>query len=340
MSWRDRPYNFDDEPSGGPQVRLQFRRPSSMVMWMIIINVAIFFFDVLSQNFIGDALHRFFGLSLRGVTHLYLWQPVTYMFFHGNILHILVNMLMLYVCGSEFERAFGPSRFLQFYAICGVVGGLAYLVLGLVDPGYRPIPLIGASGAGYGLLMAAVVFFPHIQVILFIIPMPIRVFGLIVAAMLVFKLISPAGVDNLGGEVCHVAGAATALLVFKFWGLMPRFTFGRGGAGAGAGGFGATGGFGAGGFGAGGFGGDEAPSGSLMQRLFPGWAERRRKRQAGAWQRRQQQQAREAAEVDRILAKVHREGLQSLTRREKRILSRASRRQQQQERHVGRTDRL
>jgi membrane associated rhomboid family serine protease len=305
MSWRDRPY-AEPEYGGRPELRIQFRRPSTVVGWLIAINVAAFFVDLLLQSTLQARTHQLLGLSLRGITGLYLWQPITYMFVHGGVFHLLINMLMLYVCGTEFERAFGRRRFLEFYFACGIVGGLAYLGFAAVKPVYAAIPLIGASGAGYGLLMAAVIFFPHIQVILFIIPMPIRVFALIALGTLLMLLLSPGGLPNPGGEVCHVAGAAAALLIFRRWGIMPRITIGSG-----------TG----------------LPGGSFLSSI-------RRRVSTGAWARRQKRIADENAEVDRILAKVHDHGVSSLSRAEKKTLARATRRQQEQERRFDHSSRL
>jgi len=304
MSWHDRPYASDDAPQ--PELRLQFRKPSTAVTWLIVANVAVFFLDVLSQHFDPLIAHRLLGLSLTGIHHLFLWQPITYLFMHGSVMHLLFNMLGLYIFGSEFERFFGRQRFLQFYATCGIIGGLAYLVIALLDPAYMDNPLIGASGAVYGLLIAAVIFFPHIRVVLIIFPMPIRVFALIVGGILLLQLISPGGVENLGGEVCHVAGAVTGLVIFKVWGILPTIRIGSGKGFS----------------------------------IFGSWEKRRQKRHEGAWARKQKELADERVKVDRILAKVHDQGLQSLTRSEKKILSRATRKQQEQDRRAGRIDQL
>jgi membrane associated rhomboid family serine protease len=272
-----------------------------MVGWIIIINIAVFILDLLMQRLLNLDTPQLLGLSMQGILHLMIWQPVTYMFMHVDVMHILINMLMIYVCGTEFERAFGSRRFLQFYFTCGIVGGLAYLGLALINPSYYDNPLRGASGAGYGLTMAAIIFFPHIQVILFIIPVPIRVFGLITLAYLLLQLLSKGTVDNAGGEVCHLAGAATALFIFRAWGMMPRVTIG---------------------------GYDGIPIGKATS-----WF--RRKLGAGAWERRQKRLAEEEAAVDRILAKVRDQGMQSLTRSEKKTLADATRRQQERDRQAG-----
>ena len=305
MSWRDRPYS-GPQYEGQPEIRLQFCRPGTVVGTIIVLNVVIFFADLISQNFLGHAVDRVFGLSLQGITRMLVWQPITYMFLHGGAMHLLINMLMIYVCGTEFERAFGGRRFIQFYAVCGIAGGLAYLGLAAVNPDYYDKPLIGASGAAYGLVIAAIIFFPHIQVILFIIPVPIRVFGLIMLAVLLFELVSPGGLDNPGGEVCHVAGAIAALVVFRFWGYRPRIRI--------------------------------DVQDNLAPSAWTGWL--RRKFISATRSRRQKHLADDEAEVDRILAKVREQGMQSLTRSEKKILADATRRQQERDRQFDRTGRL
>ncbi len=306
MSWQDRPYSYDSYGGPGPQMRLGWRKPSSAVKWLLIANVAVYFIDVLSQNWAPGGFHRIFGLRLYGLQQLHVWQVVTYMFVHGGTWHLLFNMIGLYVFGTEFERAFGTQRFLQFYFACGIVGGLAYLVLSAVDPGFRAIPLIGASGAIYGLLVAAIIFFPHIQVILLIFPVPIRVFGLIIAGMLALNFLS-GDVRNLGGEVCHVAGAAAGLSVFYLWGMLP------------------------------GIGGKASRWQSAPYVPTPRKAKKTRQ---GTWEKKQKEKADLQAEVDRILAKVHNDGIASLTRKEKKTLAEATQRQKDEESHLGRPDRL
>ncbi|MGQ9649400.1 MAG: rhomboid family intramembrane serine protease [Phycisphaerae bacterium] len=294
MSWRDRPYAADDSR---PELRIQLRRPSTIVMWLIIINVVVFLLHSLSQNWSASYSILTFGLSLDGILSLRFWQPLTYMFMHADTWHLVFNMIGLYVFGSEFERSFGQYRFLQFYVACGLLGGLAYLGLGWADEMQGSIPLVGASGAVYGLLMAAIIFFPHIQIVMLVFPMPIRVFGLIVLALAVLTVLNPSSSFNRGGELCHVAGAMAAIVVFYAWGIMPRIRlgFGRG------------------------------------VTILPGSGDWRSKGGEGAWEKKQRMLAEEQAEVDRILAKVHDSGLASLTRKEKKILAQATRRQREQE---------
>lgn len=297
MSWQDRNYAGT---GGEPELRIQFRKPSTAVVWLILANAIMFLLDAVSQRMIDGGLITQLGLSMTGIRQLRFWQPLTYMFMHGGIMHLLMNMIGLYVFGTEFERQFGRDRFLQFYGICGILGGVAYLIFSAISPGYQYVPLVGASGAVYGLLLAAIIFFPTIQVILFIFPIPIRVFGLIVLAILLLSLISPGGIANVGGEVCHIAGAITGLGVFYAWGIMPTVRFG--------GGKGIT--------------------------ILPGSGRGRSNPNPGGWEKQQRKLAEERAEVDRILEKVSRQGMHSLSWREQRTLRKATQRQQRADRDI------
>ncbi len=85
---------------------------------------------------------------------------VSMQFLHGSWLHLLGNMLFLWIFGNNIEDAMGRGRFIVFYLLCGVVAGAAQIVS---DPG-SPIPAVGASGAVSGILGAYLVLFPRARV--------------------------------------------------------------------------------------------------------------------------------------------------------------------------------
>ena len=104
------------------------------------------------------------------VTHVYIWQLVTYMFLHQGIGHILFNMLALWMFGTEFERLWGTRRFLRFYFFCGVGAGLCVIV-GNYLFGNPDVATVGSSGAIYGILLASAVMWPDRQMLFyFLIP--------------------------------------------------------------------------------------------------------------------------------------------------------------------------
>lgn len=97
---------------------------------------------------------------------------ITYQFLHAGWMHLIGNLLFLWVFADNVEDAFGPLGFLIFYLLCGVAGGLAH---SLVNPG-SPIPLVGASGAVSGVLAAYLVLYPRARVwILLFLRIPLRI---------------------------------------------------------------------------------------------------------------------------------------------------------------------
>ncbi len=88
------------------------------------------------------------------------YRLLTYMFLHGSVLHLLFNMLFLYVFGDNVEDAMGHFRFILFYLACGVIGAVVYSLLS----DYPEVPLIGASGAVSGVIGAYLLLHPNIRV--------------------------------------------------------------------------------------------------------------------------------------------------------------------------------
>lgn len=96
----------------------------------------------------------------------------TSMFLHGGLLHLLGNMLFLYVFGDNVEDAFGHIGYLIFYLVCGIGSGIAHVIFNLSST----LPAIGASGAISGVMGAYAVMFPRARVLMlffiFIVPVP------------------------------------------------------------------------------------------------------------------------------------------------------------------------
>jgi membrane associated rhomboid family serine protease len=157
---------------------------SPAVKWIIIANIALF---VVSTCF--DRIIRILGLVPQFVIErLFLWQPVTYMFLHADIFHILFNMLGIWMFGVELERLWGTRQFVKYYAITGVGAGLTVLTVALLPTvwglqTYHGVT-IGASGALYGLLVAYAFYWPDRPLLMFLLfPIPAKYFVMIVGAM-------------------------------------------------------------------------------------------------------------------------------------------------------------
>ena len=168
------------------------------VRTILFATAGVFVFQLLSGMLAQVRLERLFGLVPYDVTHhLFLWQGVTYLFLHGGFLHILFNMLALWMFGTELEWLWGTPRFVRFYFVTGIGAALCSTI---VSPN-STIPIIGASGAIYGLLAAYGLLFPdRILLLYFVIPIKAKYFVLMLGAVAFwFSLTSG------GGGVAHVA---------------------------------------------------------------------------------------------------------------------------------------
>ena len=181
---------------------------------LVAANVAAFLIAL-----VVPAITLRFGLRPADVVgSLQLWQPVTYMFLHGGLFHLLFNMLALWMFGVELERMWGSRFFTKFYFVSGVGAALTTLLLS-----FTPLPFadqlyysltIGASGAVYGVLFAYARYFPHRPIYLyFVFPVPAKYFVIIIGAI---SLLS--SMNGPGGGVAHtthLGGLIAAYLYLK-----------------------------------------------------------------------------------------------------------------------------
>lgn len=158
-----------------------------------------------------DWINQQFGVVPTGVVFQgKLWQPLTYIFLHGGLFHWLLNMLVLYMFACDVERTWGTKRFLKYFFITGVGAGvcvvLAKMLGSLSGISRSDTPTIGASGAIYGVLMAAAVLFPDRQVLLFPFPVtiPMRPFVFLMGLIAFFGTLG-AGGDGVS-DIAHLSG--------------------------------------------------------------------------------------------------------------------------------------
>ena len=154
------------------------------VKWLLIANVAVFVLDYLAMLVWGRDPFRVLGLIPREVLGKgYLWQLVGYMFVHGGLWHILINMLTLWMFGMDLERGWGRRRFLEYYFLCGAGAGLCVIAASALFGGMSS-RTIGASGAVYGLLLAFGMLYPDRVVLFsFLFPMKAKYFVMIIGAI-------------------------------------------------------------------------------------------------------------------------------------------------------------
>ena len=97
-------------------------RISETIKTLIIINVIFF----IGSSFLGDVAYKLFALFYFENPNFQYWQPLTHMFMHGGLMHILFNMYALWAFGSPLEQMWGRNKFLFFYFSAGIGAGLIY----------------------------------------------------------------------------------------------------------------------------------------------------------------------------------------------------------------------
>jgi membrane associated rhomboid family serine protease len=225
-----------------------------------------------------------------------VWRFITFQFLHANLMHLFFNMLGLYVFGPTVEKYLGGQRYLAFYLVTGIFGGLMYLLLNLLGiiahsmgmaavPGLlfhmTTTPLVGASAGVFGVIMACAKIEPMtvVQLIFPPIALKMRTFAYGFVAFSMIQLLM--GAKNAGGEAAHLGGAVAGYFFIR--------------------------------------------NSHLLRDFFDVFSDSRKPKKPGkpsgnwGWLKGGEDTA---AEVDRILAKVRVQGVASLTEKERRILAR------------------
>ena len=178
---------------------------------LIILNVAAF---LLLQ--VVKALPFFLGLVPEFVfERWWFWQPVTYMFLHGTLAHLLFNMLALWMFGVDLERRWGTRFFVRFYFVSGIGAAVTTLLVSLLPFGFSheiyASVTVGASGAIYGLLGAFAMMYPHRPIVVFLLfPLPARLAVILFGAIALYFSVS----EQLGGvaHATHLGGLVVGYL--------------------------------------------------------------------------------------------------------------------------------
>lgn len=180
---------------------------------LLVSTGTVFLLQALSQYVLGIYLERLLGLVPELLFQRYfLWQPVTYIFLHGGLFHLLWNLLILWMFGCELERVWGRRFFLKYFFVCGVGAGLC---IALLSP-YSRIPTIGASGALYGILLAYGLLFPDRQILLwFLVPIRARYFVLIIGLIAFYSTLTLPGSGV--SHVAHLSGLLVGYVYLRGW---------------------------------------------------------------------------------------------------------------------------
>nr|WP_299421892.1 rhomboid family intramembrane serine protease [uncultured Emticicia sp.] len=194
---------------------------------LLIANIAVY----LLQSFLRIDLATIFGYHTFSLQEMGLFNPIqifTYMFLHSGTRHIFSNMFGLFMFGPMLESFLGSKRFLILYMVSGVGACLLHGGISLYEISQisidsaeytimMSIPMVGASGAIFGMLGAFARLFPNTEMIIFPLPIPVKA-KYLVSLYALFEIFS--GVYNVMPGVAHFAhigGLIFGVLLINYW---------------------------------------------------------------------------------------------------------------------------
>lgn len=224
---------------------------------LLIINVIVFLVKITGLGNFGDTdMDTWFGLHFFSSPLFKPWQLVTHMFMHGGFAHLALNMLGLFMLAPPLEYKWGSQRFLTYYMLTGIGAALFYSGVHAIEyvklaqeagpeqlqivknngPGlwaqYQNytdpvlarinqlfnIPMVGASGAIYGVLLAFGMTFPNVELIMFPLPIPIKAkyFVLILGGVSIFNSLDNNPGDNIA-HLAHLGGMVVGFILIRLW---------------------------------------------------------------------------------------------------------------------------
>ena len=208
-------------------------RVTDVVRHLLIINILVF----IGAYLLGDPTYDLptnhsqftwgrYWLAMFYPTSEFFrpYQIVTHMFMHADITHLFFNMFGLFMFGPPLESTWGPKRFLYYYLVTGAGALFLYMVIqfiqlnyGGADPRFINIPMMGASGAIFGLLAGYGTMFPNSTIQLLIPPIPLKAkyFVLIYGGIELF--LGVGGFNTGVAHFAHLGGAITGFLLILYW---------------------------------------------------------------------------------------------------------------------------
>lgn len=208
MNYQNRQYS--------PNTELSIFPPA--VKHLLIINVLVFI-AMWTPN-LGAYIQHFGMLFPIGSGNFHVWQLVSYMFLHAGIGHIFFNLFALWMFGQSIENTWGTRRFTIYYLLTGVGAALLHM---FISGGQAP--MLGASGAVYGILLAFGMMFPNRRIMLLFPPIPMKA-KYFVAIFGVIEFVS--GISRTNSNVAHFAhlgGMLVGFILIKYWGLKSQDSY-------------------------------------------------------------------------------------------------------------------
>ncbi|MFO8029937.1 MAG: rhomboid family intramembrane serine protease [Cyclonatronaceae bacterium] len=186
------------------------------VKHLLIINLLVFL--ALFTPGVGQYVFGLGALWPLDHQNFMPWQFVTYMFLHGGFAHIFFNLFALWMFGQSIENLWGTRRFVIYYFITGIGAALVHILIAGAN-----VPMVGASGAVYGILLAFALMFPNRPIFLIFLPVPIKAkyFVMIFGALELFN-----GVTSLQTGIAHFAhlgGMVVGYILIRIWGIRGNY---------------------------------------------------------------------------------------------------------------------
>ena len=173
------------------------------------INVLAFSLTLILAYMNFSVFEYFAQWSYKG-DNFYTWQLITHQFLHGGFLHIIFNMLALLSIGPFVERFLGEKKFVPFYLLCGVGSALLHMSIS----NNVNIPMVGASGALFGLLALFSIIHPNEKLYVFLIPIGIKAKYMVGALIIIEVLLGLFSTSDGIGHWAHVGGALTGITLY------------------------------------------------------------------------------------------------------------------------------
>lgn len=199
---------------------------------LIIINIIVYIATLLSRDMMISTFSLFYPTS----RYFHIWQFVTYMFMHGSFWHIFFNMYTLFIFGSVIENMIGEKKFLVFYFLCGFGAAALHLGIDAVQvSGYmndmadgiasaagsyaalKSVPMLGASGAIYGVLLAYAMLFPDSRMTLIFPPVTFSARTMVLIFVGIELLTGILGAHDGVAHFAHLGGMIVGFLLIFYW---------------------------------------------------------------------------------------------------------------------------
>ncbi|MFI3295257.1 MAG: rhomboid family intramembrane serine protease [Rikenellaceae bacterium] len=198
--------------------------PKTVVGNLLLMNVVVFLIQYMFPRYEIQILENFALFNMNS-PFFRIWQPVSYMFLHGNFSHLFFNMFALWMFGRQIEYDLGQKKFVTYYFATGIGAALINMLVGyFMSSGASGAelqslmytPTVGASGAVFGLLLAFGMLHPDVRIMLLIPPVPIKAKWFVVIYGVIELLGGVRGGDNIA-HFAHLGGMIFGFALLIYW---------------------------------------------------------------------------------------------------------------------------